>query len=168
MKNYLLFIILSLFAVVIGGCDEEKDAPLQFEVIENSSPDITKIDYYSPNLGPFVREKEYFVKTDFSSSEVKLQCNNCSLITIDTKLKKPYASETGGSTTIDATPEETGIDVALSEGNVITVKFTQLETLNNPYGYYGTVTVFGKVGRKDEKTVINLSRRNNRLDMSLD
>lgn len=32
MKNYLLFIILSLFAVVIGGCDEEKDAPLQFEV----------------------------------------------------------------------------------------------------------------------------------------
>lgn len=167
MKNYLFFIILSLFAVVIGGCDEEKDAPLQFEVIENSSPDITKIDYYSPNLGPFVREKEYFVKTDFSSSEVKLQCNNCGQITIDTKLEKPHTAETGGDTMIEATPEETGIYVSLSDGNVITVNFRQLD-LDNPYGYYGTVTVFGKVDGKEEKALINLSRRNNQLDISPD
>lgn len=165
MKNYLFFIILSLFAVVIGGCDEEKDAPLQFEVIENSSPDITKMDYYSP--GAFAREKEYFVKTDFSSSEVKLQCNNCGQITIDTKLEKPHTAETGGDTMIEATLEETGIYVSLSDGNVITVNFRQLD-LDNPYGYYGTVTVFGKVDGKEEKALINLSRRNNQLDINLD
>lgn len=162
--KHSLFIILSLIVVAIAGCSEEVDAPLQLDVIENTAPDITDVRYFSPSIGLGWHEKEYHVYTDFSACELKLQCNNCNLIQIETALSKPYVPPTGGNSSTEATPDETGIHVTLSEGNIITVRFTELEPQDNPYGYFGTVTVYGIVNRENKKTIISIARRNPRLD----
>lgn len=164
MQKHLFTVILSIIAVALAGCSEEVDAPLQLDVIENTAPDITDVRYFSPSMGPGWHEKEYHVYTDFSACELKLQCNNCNLIQIETALTKPYVPPTGGNSSTEATPDETGIHVTLSEGNIITVRFTELEPQDNPYGYFGTVTVYGIVNRENKKTIINIARRNPNLD----
>lgn len=162
--KHSLFIILSVIVVALAGCSEEVDAPLQLDVIENTAPDITRIRYFSPSIGLGWHEKEYHVYTDFAACELKLQCNNCNLVQIETALTKPYVPPTGGNSSTEATPDETGIHVTLSEGNIITIQFTELEPQDNPYGYFGTVTVYGIVNRENKKTIINIARRNPRLD----
>lgn len=107
--------------LVLAGCDE-KEAPLQFEVMINTSPEATDIRYYCPDLGPFRGDKEYFVVTDFSASEVKFQCTNAGPIHIETSL------EAGGNISTDVTPEEAGIFVTLERGNVIAIRFEELES----------------------------------------
>lgn len=163
MQKHLFTVILSIIAVALAGCHKEADAPLQLDVIENTAPDITNIGYYA-NPGPGLQYKEYYVYTDFSACELKLQCNNCNLIQIETALTKPYVPPTGGNSSTEATPDETGIHVTLSEGNIITIKFTELEPQDNPYGYFGTVNVYGIVNRENKKTIINIARRNPNLD----
>lgn len=160
MQKHLFIIILSIIAVALAGCREELDAPLQLDVIENTAPDITDVRYFSSDMGPGWHEKEYHIHTDFSTCELKLQCNNCNLIQIETALTKPYVPPTGGNSSTEATPDETGIHVTLSEGNIITIKFTELEPQDNPYGYFGTVTVYGIVNRENKKTIINIARQN--------
>lgn len=160
MKKYLLLLMVSVLSIA-SSC-EEKDAQLKVDVIENSSPDITHMGYFSPTIG--FGYKEYHIYTDFSASELKLRCKKCGRIDMDIELRKPHTSEAGGDTSIEATPEETGIYVALSEGNVITVKFARLEISDAPYGYYGTVRIYGRIGGKDKQTTININRRNNSLD----
>ena len=162
--KHSLFIILSVIVVALAGCSEEVDAPLQLDVIENTAPDITDVRYFSPSIGLGWHEKEYHVYTDFAACELKLQCNNCNLIQIETALSKPYVPPTGGNSSTEATPDETGIHVTLSEGNIITIRFTELEPQDNPYGYFGTVTVYGIVNRENKKTIIKIARRNPRLD----
>jgi len=164
MKQSLFFAILSVLALLLAGCREEVDAPLQLDVIENTAPDITKVDYSTSVLGPGRHEKEYQITTDFSASELKMQCNNCRQLQVETALRKPYVPETGGSTTTDATAEETGIYVSVDNGNVITIKFTQLDPENNSYGYYCTVKVHGKINGESKTTTINIGRRNPILD----
>lgn len=156
-------LICALFSVLLCACHEEAEAPLQFDVIENSTPETTRIRYFA-NPGPGCMEKEYYVYTDFSESELKLKCNNSNKIKTACRLKKPYASENGGTTTIEATPEETGIYVTLSDDNIITVRFAQLSSESTPYGYYGTIIATDHNGGAERQTVINISRRNPSLD----
>lgn len=158
MKKLFLFL---LFALSFCACEEEKEAPLLFDVIENTLPDITYIGYYSPRADGG-GEKWYHVLTDFSENEVKLKCNNCDRTHISCSYQKPYVREDGGSSETEATPEETGIYVSLSEDNVITIRFAELETENNTYGYYGTIYASGKVGGEEKQTIIKLARRNQR------
>lgn len=155
-------LIWALLSVLLCACHEETEASLQFDVIENSTPETTRIRYFA-NPGPGCIEKEYYVYTDFSESELKLKCNNSNKIKTSCRLKKPYASE-NGDTTIEATPEETGIYVTLSENNIITVRFAQLSSENTPYGYYGTIIATDYNGGEERQTVINISRRNPSLD----
>lgn len=164
MKQSLFIIILSVFALLLTSCREEVDAPLQLDVTENTAPDVTKVGYDTSVLGPGRHEKEYQITTDFSASELKMQCNNCKQLQIETALRKPYVPETGGSTTIEATAEETGIYVSVAEGNIITIRFAQLDPENSSYGYYGTVKVHGKIKGETKTTTINIGRRNPRLD----
>lgn len=137
------------------------DAPLQLDVTENTAPDITKVGYDTSVLGPGRHEKEYQVSTDFSDCELKMQCNNCKQLQVETALRKPYVPETGGSTTIEATAEETGIYVSVAEGNGIAIRFAQLDPEKSSYG---TVKVHGKIKGETKTTTINIGRRNPRLD----
>lgn len=159
MSNSTLRLIVCLVVVMfLSGCDAE-EAPLQFDVIENTSPETTKLEYHA-QAGPFPGVNEYYIHTNYSASEVKLHCNNCKHLVIDTYLDKPYAPESGGTTSTEATPEESGIYVTLSEGNTVTVTFTPLIPLESAYGYYGKITATGKIGGKEVQTVINIHRRN--------
>lgn len=156
-------LLCTLCALLLCACDEEKEAPLLFDVIANSAPETTTIGYFSPSATGGV--KEYHVYTDFGASELKLQCANCRDIAITCQYRKPCVLEGGGSSSTEATAEEAGMDVYLSESNVITVRFDSLATADNLYGYYGTIRVSRKSRGKDEQTtVINLNRRNNELD----
>lgn len=162
MKKRLSLIPLLIFMLALAGCHEEVDAPLQFDVIENTAPDVTTIRYFA-NPGPGTQQKDYYVYTDFSACELRLKCTNCDRLQIETSLTKPYVPETGGTITVEATPEETGIHVSLSESDVVTIRFTELEANENPYGFFGTVEAYGKVNGEDSKTVIYIARRNPRL-----
>lgn len=163
-KSGLRFVACLLLVLTSSKCEDD-EAPLQFDVIDNSAPDVTSVSYYCPDMGPFGGVMEYFVRTDFSESSVKLYCNNCGRdgIRIETSLSKPCVLENGGSSSCEATPEETGIYVSLSDANTITVNFAGIDREDLAYAYYGTITAYGKVNRKDVKTQINISRSNLKL-----
>ncbi len=159
--RHLSRLIGCLLSILLFSSCEEGEAPLMFDEIDNTAPSVTTFSYHG--YGPFTGNKQYFVDTDFTESEIKLQCNNCSSIAIETRLEKPCVLDTGGSSTTVATPDETGIYVTLAEGNVITVRFTPLNPDLSDYGYYGTVTAIGKVDGKQQHTIINLHRTNPNL-----
>lgn len=160
LKSTLRIMGCMLLMLTSSKCEDE-EAPLQFDVVENTAPDVTSLAYYCPDMGPFGGEKEYFISTDFSESRVKLYCNNCnrSGISIDAQFQKPCVLEGGGSSTCEATPQETGIYVSLSDGDMITVQFADISSEESMYACYGTITVHGKVNRNDVTTRINISRR---------
>ena len=168
MKKYIkyrywligCFLYLSLLSV--SSCDKEEDAPLQLDEIENSSEE-TKIYYYAQPAYIFggIRVKDYHVHTDFDESVLKLQCTNCRNIRIETYLSKPWVDEEYGySTSAEATPEETGIFITVSDNNVLDIRFKYLDPYNNPYGYYATVKVYGKIDGVDKYTELYISRQN--------
>ncbi|MDE7473755.1 MAG: hypothetical protein K2M68_09260 [Muribaculaceae bacterium] len=151
-----------LVMLTLAGCDEN-EAPLQFDVVDNTTPEVITVDYYCPDFGWFPGDKEYFVRTDFTAGSVTLKCNNCDRggIKIETELSKPCVIEGGGSSSCEATAEETGIYVSLSHaGNMITIDFADVSPADS-YSYYGVIKAYGKVGREDKVTVINVTRRNN-------
>ena len=57
MKKYLLLLMVSVLSIA-SSC-EEKDAQLKVDVIENSSPDITHMGYFSSTIG--FGYKEYHI-----------------------------------------------------------------------------------------------------------
>ena len=158
MKKILLFFAIVVFSSIMVSCDEE-EAPLQFDIIENSDEDSIRISYYCPNLGPFSGKKEYFVHTNFSAGEIQLECNNCQSIAIETSFRKPCVLDWGASSATEATDEETGIFVTLEKGNVIKINFADRNG-DEIYAYYGTIKTFGKVGGNSEQTTININRVN--------
>ena len=112
--------------------------------------------------------KEYYVYTDFDESLVRMQCTNCRNIRIETSLSKPHVDEEYGySTSIEATAEETGIFISVSDNNVIVINFKSLDSYDNPYGYYATVKVYGKIDGVDKYTTVYISRRNPLLSGNL-
>lgn len=140
----------------LWGCGEE-EAPLLFDTIANTSPDVTSVQYYSPSAYGN-GEKEYYVVTDFSESGLKLQCSNCDNIEISCEQRKFYSPESGGTTTTTATEEETGIYVSLTDGNVIAIRFAAPAAVNGADSYFGTIYARDKADRKDRQTKINIVR----------
>jgi len=160
LKFGLVFIVCLFYLLVLSACEEE-EAPLQFDMIENSDPDAIRLRYFCPTMGPFPGYKEYYVYTDFTAGEIRLQCNNCQQIKIETNFSKPCVLEGGGNSSTEATAEETGIFVTLEKGNQITIRFADRSgDAALTYGYFGAIKAFGKVGGKDESTTINLARSN--------
>lgn len=150
-------IICLAIAFSFAGCDDE-EAPLQFKLIANTAPGITHLDYYNPDLGPFGGVKEYFLRTNFTESQAKLQCTNCKNIRIETSFTRPFVPETGGSTSTVSTAEETGMHISLDEGGVIVIDFTELSLEDSCYAYYAVIKAYGSVDGKEQVTTINLTR----------
>lgn len=161
MSIYKALFFTFFSTILLYACGEEEEAPVQFDTVENTAPETTKVRYYCPSV--YGGEKEYFVSTDFSECLLKLRCSNCRNIDIACELRKPYVPETGGNTTTAATSEETGIYVSLSDAGVITIRFTALNPDYSPYGYFGTIKATDRTDRK-RTTTINLARRNPNLD----
>lgn len=151
--------LLGIALLSSSKCTEPDEAPLQFDLVENSDPESITTSYHSPCLGPFPCDKEYFIYTGFTAGDVVLKCTNCRVIEIETSLSKPCVLEGGGSSSTEATAEETGIYVTLAGANVINIHFADC-TGAEYYGLYGTVTAYGKVDGRDEVAVINISRSN--------
>ena len=161
--SVLSLIILSS----VSRCNKEEEAPLQLEVIESTS-DATSFSYHSITQPIGVYVKEYYVYTDFDESLVRMQCTNCRNIRIETSLSKPHVDEEYGySTSIEGTAEETGIFISVSDNNVIVINFKSLDSYDNPYGYYATVKVYGKIDGVDKYTTVYISRRNPLLSGNL-
>lgn len=158
MKKLFLF-LLPLLSLVFSSCEEEKEAPLLFDVIENTSPEMTYIGYYSPFA--YGGEKWYHVMTDFSENDVKLKCTNCNILGIRCEFTKPQVKD-HAEISVEATPEETGMDVSLSDDNVITIHFSELDKETSCYSYYGKIYVRGKIGGEDKETIIKLARSHSR------
>lgn len=151
-----LHYVLLLLLVALCSCHEEKEAELLFDMIANSAPATTTMRYFA-NPGPGTQEKEYHIYTDFSASRIELECTNSASIDVTYYFRKPATSEYG-DITVEATPEEAGIDINVSDGNIIRIDFAQLATYDTPYGYYGYITAQGNTGGKDCQTIINLAR----------
>ncbi len=175
-KNLIYYIRLTgcifsiLFLSSLSRCDKEEDAPLQLDVIENTS-DNTRIYYYAQPTNIFggIRVKDYHIHTDFEESVLKLQCTNCRNIRIETSQSKPWVDEEYGySTSTEATPEETGIYISVTDNNVLDIHFKYLDPYDNLYGYYATVKVFGKIDGADKYTEVFISRQSPLLLQSED
>ena len=157
MKKGLLCLVSVLLLFSVASCRKENEAPLQFDVVENSDSTEIRVYYHSSDMGPGIVVKEYFVHSYFTSGELLLECNNSRHLDIETRFDKPCVLETGGSSLTESTAEETGIFVTLENDNQLRIRFED-RTDDNIYAYYGDVKVFGKVGGKDEVTKINISR----------
>ncbi len=147
MKKILLFLTITVFSIILVSC-EEPEAPLQFDIIENSDEDANYISYHSTGVTPFPGTKQYHIFTKVYSGEIKLECNNCNDIEIETSFSDSFG---------EATAEETGIFVTLENGNIITIRLAE-KSFDIAMGYYCTIKVFGKVRKNMESTTININR----------
>ncbi|MBO5268984.1 MAG: hypothetical protein J6B13_09540 [Muribaculaceae bacterium] len=154
--NIFKTLVWLLLPLSLCGCEDE-EAPLLFDTIENTSPDVTSVQYYAPSAYGN-GEKEYYVVTDFSESGLKLECSNCDNIEISCELRKFYSPESGGTTTTAATAEETGIYVSLTDGNIIAIRFAEPGAVNGAGSYFGTIYARDKAGGGDRRTIINIAR----------
>ncbi len=165
-KNFRYYLLLMgcLFSMLslssLSRCDKEEDAPLQLDIIENTS-DETRMYYNAqpPTIFGGIRVKEYSIHTGFDESVLKLQCTNCRNIRIEVTQSKPWVDEEHGySTSTEATPEETGIYISVTDNNVLDIHFKYLDPYDNSFGYYANVKVFGKIDGVDKYTEVFISR----------
>ncbi len=157
LLRYFCIALLGCALLSSSKCTEPDEAPLQFDIVQNSDPESITSSYHSSCMGPFPCDKEYFIYTGFGSGDIVLQCTNCRVIEIETSLSKPCVLEGGGSSSTEATAEETGIYVTLSGANVINIHFAD-RTGVEYYGLYGTIQAYGKVDGREETAVINITR----------
>lgn len=156
MKINFLSLIVAILSLSLTSCDEE-EAPLQFDTIENSDPENITLNYYCPDLGPIRGYKEYFITATFNAGEIRMKCNNCHRIEIETSFSKPCILEGGGNSLTKSTSEETGIIITLEKDNILNISFADRNSAEY-YGLFGKIIAFGKVGGNDEQTIINISR----------
>lgn len=154
MKNVISFLALIVLTPLIVSCGEQ-EAPLQFDIIENSNDDAIKVAYYSYGMGPFPIQKQYYVYTDFSAGEIQFECNNCQNIEFETS----FGIFSGGSSRPEATEEVTGIFISLEKGNIIKIRFAD-RSGDEIISYSATIKAYGKVGKRTEQTTINIRRDN--------